>query len=178
MGKKNKYVYLGRFAPFHKGHQKIVDLTILKYGLENIIMMIGSSDSYNQRTPYSYEDRKMMIEAVYPEIRVMPLPDMNSALVYFDGSTNDQWLAGLKQIEAEYGAEFIFVGGSLPDLAILALKFPIKMMTDRSEASLGMSATKVREALEKNDQASLATMLDSKVIPLAISGYAKFKKVI
>ena len=40
-----KYVYIGRFQPFHKGHKAIVDLTVkmMKPG-DTFTIIIGSAD--------------------------------------------------------------------------------------------------------------------------------------
>jgi nicotinamide mononucleotide adenylyltransferase len=169
-------VYLGRFAPFHKGHQMVVKKIVEEFGVQNCLIMIGSSNSYNERTPYTFEMSKEMIESVYPEINIIPLPDMKPALIYFDSTTNDEWLEQLKKIEEEYRAKFTFVGGSPEDLEVLTLGFPTKLIVDRKARDNSLSATQVREALERNDLPGLAMTLDEKVVPLAISGYTKFKK--
>lgn len=59
-------VFIGRFQPFHNGH-----LSIIKRGLElakEVIVVVGSaSAARNIRNPFTFEERKAMIEAVFPE---------------------------------------------------------------------------------------------------------------
>lgn len=58
-----KYVYIGRFQPFHKGHKAIVDLTVkmMKPG-DTFTIIIGSADQQETwRNPLSAAQRKEML---------------------------------------------------------------------------------------------------------------------
>ena len=58
-----KYVYIGRFQPFHKGHKAIVDLTVkmMKPG-DTFTVIIGSADQQEtERNPLSASQRKEML---------------------------------------------------------------------------------------------------------------------
>ena len=58
-----KYVYIGRFQPFHKGHKAIVDLTVkmMKPG-DTVTIIIGSADQQEtERNPLSASQRKEML---------------------------------------------------------------------------------------------------------------------
>ena len=58
-----KYVYIGRFQPFHKGHKAIVDLTVkmMKPG-DTFTIIIGSADQQETwRNPLSVSQRKEML---------------------------------------------------------------------------------------------------------------------
>ena len=171
---KNKAVLLGRFSPFHKGHQAEVDLMIKKHGIENCLVIIGSSDSYNFRTPFSFEERAKIIKTIYPEIEVIPLPDIQRELAYFDGSTNDKWLGNIKEIETKRGEKFIFYGGSTEDLVVLSEQFETRIAVDRNKDPLTISATEVRKELDNKNEEGLSRMLDARVIPLVKEYYQKF----
>lgn len=123
---------LGRFSPFYKGHQAQSDSMIRERGLENCLIIIGSSDSCNYRTPFSYEQRRKIIKQIYPEMKIVPLPDVNPELVYFDGSTNNQWLAEIEKLEKNISVRFVFYGGSKEYLAMLAMRFMTKIVASRS----------------------------------------------
>lgn len=58
-----KYVYIGRFQPFHKGHKAIVDLTVKMMKPEDTFMIIiGSADQQEtERNPLSVSQRKEML---------------------------------------------------------------------------------------------------------------------
>ncbi|KKT39509.1 hypothetical protein A3K29_02075 [Candidatus Collierbacteria bacterium RIFOXYB2_FULL_46_14] len=173
---KEVAVLLGRFSPFHKGHQAQVDLMITERGLENCMIIIGSSNSCNQRTPFSYEQRREIIKQIYPAMRIVPLPDINPKLVYFDGSTNDQWLAEIKKLENNMAVRFVFYGGSNEDLAVLATKFMTKIAASRYGDPRIRSATEVRKALENHEYESLKQLLDTRTIPVVIKYYDNFVK--
>ena len=56
-------VFMGRFQPFHKGHQKIID-EIIKDDKEPIIL-IGSINQTGERHPLTFEQRKELISVIY-----------------------------------------------------------------------------------------------------------------
>lgn len=173
-----RYILLGRFAPFHLGHQKSVDSLINRFGLSHVLIIIGSSSSYNSRTPYTYEERRQMILAVYPEIEVLPLPDTHPSLIHFDGQSNQLWLDSLEALQKSRGEQLVFIGGSQADLAILAERFKTLILVDRHQLGHDYSATEVREALDRGDITTLTSLLSPAVLPLAIAGYRKFQKTL
>lgn len=170
---KNTAVLLGRFSPFHKGHQICTENMIRDIGEDNCLIMIGSSDSYNSRTPYTFDQRKEMIATIFPGVRIVALPDIQSDLSFFDGNTNGQWLDNLEEMENRLGTKFIFYGGGKEDLMILSQRFPTKIAMDRYTGPV-ISATKVREALGANDTVKLKEFLDPKIIPMAKKYYQEF----
>lgn len=175
---KTYHVLLGRFAPVHRGHQKTLDLLLERYGHSNVIALIGSSNSYNFRTPYTYKDRKAMLQTLYPKLTILPLPDTNPSLVHFDGLKNERWLDQISQIESDMSAKFIFCGGSTEDLAVLSERFQSEIFVNREGLGRGYSATQVRQALKDHDLTTLKKLLSPKVIPLAIGGYDHFLKTV
>ena len=166
---KTKHVYLGRFAPFHNGHKKLMSELVLRYGQESVLVLIGSTNTLNKRTPYTYEDRKEIIEVSYPDIEVLPLPDGKPNLEYFDGTTNDAWLDNIERIAAERGEKFVFYGGSELDLEVLSQRFETKVIVNRE--ILKISATQVREAIENQDMDRIKELVDPKSVELVISKY-------
>lgn len=90
----SKYgIYYGRFQPFHKGHQHVVD-TIIKDGLTPVIL-IGSPTEYNtKKNPYSFYERKAMIRRVYSGITIMPLFDIPG--------DNHAWAGNIEFIAEEF----------------------------------------------------------------------------
>lgn len=171
---KNKFIYLGRFSPFHIGHQKLVEKLLEKQRESDILIMVGSSNTYNIRTPYTFDERQKMINKIFPNIEVVPLPDGKPGLMYFDGSTNDIWLGSIKKIEKSRRENFIFVGGCKRDLEILAQGFQTVVLLDRDSSLVPISATQVREALKNNDSSELERQLDPRIVPLARAGFKNF----
>jgi bifunctional NMN adenylyltransferase/nudix hydrolase len=57
-------VFIGRFSPFHNGHKAIVDEALKR--AKEVIVVVGSSfAARNIRNPFTFEERKAMIDAVY-----------------------------------------------------------------------------------------------------------------
>ena len=74
-------VFIGRFQPFHDGHQKAIE-----YMIQNSmypVIIIGSSDTYGtKRNPYHISDRIHMLRSVfmekYPFLKIYAIPDCDS----------------------------------------------------------------------------------------------------
>jgi nicotinamide mononucleotide adenylyltransferase len=86
-------VYLGRFQPFHNGHNATIQEIILA-GLRPIIIM-GSIEKIDERNPLSFEERVDLIRKIYPGIIIIPVKDYENwdewyekiieELSFFDG---------------------------------------------------------------------------------------------
>lgn len=59
-------VFIGRFQPFHNGHSHVVR-EALKIAKEVVIVIGSARSARNIRNPFTFEERKAMIEAVFPE---------------------------------------------------------------------------------------------------------------
>jgi bifunctional NMN adenylyltransferase/nudix hydrolase len=72
----NTLVFIGRFQPFHKGHQAVVNRAL--YLASEVIIVVGSSlASRNSRNPLTFTERAEQIKCVYPHknIKVVPVSD-------------------------------------------------------------------------------------------------------
>jgi len=56
-------VFFGRFQPFHKGHDSIIQEIILDKKIPLII--IGSTNVKNEKNPLSFEERDELIRSIY-----------------------------------------------------------------------------------------------------------------
>lgn len=76
MKKYSQGVILGRFNPLHKGHVHLIQEALKR--CQNVLVFIGSSqESRTSRNPFSYEERKAMLEKVFGKaIAIEPLPDL------------------------------------------------------------------------------------------------------
>lgn len=93
--KYDALVFIGRFQPFHFGHKAIVDAALEQ--AKEVIVVVGSSfAARNIRNPFTFEERKAMIKAVYPQdsVKVVPVCDYP----YDD----NKWVAAVQSIV--YGA--------------------------------------------------------------------------
>ena len=101
-----------------------------------------------------------MIQGIFPTVEILPLPDAQPELEFFDGSTNGVWLDQIEALAKKRGEIFVFVGGSKEDLAILGERFETKILRDSYKKGENISATKIREAMR---------MINPKVLPLVIN---------
>lgn len=136
------HVYLGRFAPLHDGHKMLLAKLIKNFGLKNCLVLIGSVNEIDDRTPFLFETRKKMVTDSFPGIRVLALPNLNN---------DHDWLVSITKLEKKLGHKFVFYGGSLEDLAILAERFETHVLVDRFVEGMGISATEIRKTLTKTD---------------------------
>ncbi len=67
-------VFIGRFQPFHKGHERVVQRATLMS--KNVLVLAGSAETASSiRNPFSFNERKEMINSVFPEVIVEPIND-------------------------------------------------------------------------------------------------------
>ena len=59
-------MFVGRFQPFHNGHKAVIDAALQQ--AKEVVVVVGSSfAARNIRNPFTFAERKAMIEAVFPE---------------------------------------------------------------------------------------------------------------
>lgn len=74
-------LFIGRFSPFHKGHKYIFDSVLNNKG--RIVVAIRDT-KLDEGNPYTADQRKKMIEAVYagnPNVKVLIIPDIDRVCV-------------------------------------------------------------------------------------------------
>ncbi len=92
-------VFIGRFQPFHKGHQRVVDHALSKS--KKLIILLGSANvARNARNPWTYEERYEMIRRLYPievqESRIILAPQNDQT--YNDAAWVEQAQVAVKTI--------------------------------------------------------------------------------
>lgn len=154
-------VIVGRFAPFHLGHGRAVEDMIKAVGLSRCLFVIGSCNApLSMRHLFSYQERREIIHALYPEARIVGLPDF---------PTDQEWLLALDDILRAASIDPMtceFQGGCLEDIAFFANAGRKYYLTNRfdAHASVKVSATEVRDNLIRNEP--LMGMVNPKVVPL------------
>lgn len=79
-GQYDMLVFIGRFAPLHRGHMAVIDVALKK--AKKVVILVGSSfRSRTERHPFSFDERKNMIKAAYNEVEsdrlvILPIRDM------------------------------------------------------------------------------------------------------
>lgn len=103
---KKKYdllVFIGRFQPFHKGHQEVVERA---FSLSrNVLIIVGSAGKARSvRNPFTFEERKEMINSVFPDAIVESMSD---------SAYNDtQWVTNVQTVVKKVGIEVANAGSS------------------------------------------------------------------
>ena len=63
---RDALVFIGRFQPFHNGHKAVIDAALEQ--AKEVVVVVGSSfAARNIRNPFTFEERKSMIEATFPD---------------------------------------------------------------------------------------------------------------
>lgn len=71
---------VGRFQPMHVGHLKVIKWILKKY--DKIVIVIGSSqDSFTEKNPFTFEERKKMIQKTLKsekikKYKIIGIPDV------------------------------------------------------------------------------------------------------
>lgn len=164
---------MGRFAPFHDGHARLLKRIVERFGAEEALVLVGSSNSITRRTPYSYKDRVRIIRASFPKIEILPLPDGKPNLEYFDGSTNDIWLDSIERLARGRQEKFVFYGGSKEDLTVLAERFKTYLIIDRYGEGEGLTATEIRKIILEGKIEELKKYVDLNALEMILEKYIK-----
>ncbi|MBS7701468.1 bifunctional nicotinamide-nucleotide adenylyltransferase/Nudix hydroxylase [Chelatococcus sp. YT9] len=101
-------VFIGRFQPFHIGHQHILDSALTLS--ERVIVVIGSADNARSpRNPFTFEERRGMIAHIYQrevsEKRLIILPVTDNQY------NDDAWIAEVQREVTETVLEYGKGGG-------------------------------------------------------------------
>ena len=70
---RDALVFIGRFQPFHNGHKAVIEAALEQ--AKEVVVVVGSSfAARNIRNPFTFQERKAMIEVVFPTDRVKVVP--------------------------------------------------------------------------------------------------------
>lgn len=84
-------VFIGRFQPFHLGHKSVIDIALKK--AKEVVIVVGSSFSArNIRNPFTFDERRAMIKAVYPQENVKVVP------VYDYPYDDNKWITAVQNV--------------------------------------------------------------------------------
>ncbi len=113
-------LFIGRFQPFHLGHQSIVQAALKK--LDFLILVIGSSEAPRSlKNPFSFEERRQLIQnnlnfflspADRARVQIIGVPDFPTDLAWINAI-----LEGLEKINCNplAGAEIWVIGHDKDD---------------------------------------------------------------
>jgi bifunctional NMN adenylyltransferase/nudix hydrolase len=100
---RDALVFIGRFQPFHNGHKAVIEAALEQ--AKEVVVVVGSSfAARNLRNPFTFEERKAMIEAVFPADRVKVVPV--SDFPYDD----NKWMNAIQKVVDEAIPDAVDVG--------------------------------------------------------------------
>ena len=68
---------VGRFQPLHGGHVQLIRLALNE--CSSVVVAVGSStEPQSLRNPFTFEERRAMLQAAFPGISVVGVPDVNN----------------------------------------------------------------------------------------------------
>ena len=132
-----------RLQPLHLGHQRVI-AQMLKDN-ECAYLMIGSVNCHDERNPYSFAERKAMVEAIFAQemtegkLVVLPVEDINN---------RPKWAGHILNLLPEMPD--IYYCGSNQDAELFEDKGLKIKEFDREEIKI--SATQVREKINNGDE--------------------------
>lgn len=166
---KTTAVQLGRYAPPHSGHERAIRKMLDRHGNQNSLVMIGSSTNFDSRTPFTFEQRRRLIQRVFPDIQIVGLPDIERTGLYHLESTVPLWLAQLKEVERQMNTNFKFYGGSKADMKFFDGAFDYEVIVDRNGEGEGITATDVRQLLQDGNREAVQAVMNELIIDETIA---------
>ena len=88
MKNTKRALFVGRFQPFHHGHQEAIKKLLKKY--EEIVVVMGSSEDFlSSENPFSCGERLEMFRSCFSKgelarLIIVPVPDVNDNTVWVD----------------------------------------------------------------------------------------------
>ncbi|MFH1947340.1 MAG: adenylyltransferase/cytidyltransferase family protein [Candidatus Magasanikbacteria bacterium] len=130
-----KALFIGRFQPFHAGHLD----AIKQISEPEIIIGIGSSQySGTDDNPYSFEERKQMIEKTLnvttKKYKIIAIPDIHD---------ENKWVEHVKNIVGNL--DIVYTGNDLVKKLFTQKNIPVKKI----KKNINISGTKIRQNLKK-----------------------------
>jgi bifunctional NMN adenylyltransferase/nudix hydrolase len=155
---RDALVFVGRFQPFHNGHKAVIDAALEQ--AKEVVIVVGSSfAARNIRNPFTFQERKAMIEACFtepqhfnyegaqgriktPRIKVVPVSDFP----YDD----NKWVNAIQKIVDETvpdAKDVGLIGHSKDSTSYYLNIFPRWKNHVEVENVDGINATDIRTAL-------------------------------
>jgi bifunctional NMN adenylyltransferase/nudix hydrolase len=168
-------VYVGRFNPIHLGHVNVIRQMLDKHRASNTLVIIGSSNTpQSLRHFFSYEERKFFIQKLFPDVRLVGLPDYNN---------DAAWISALEDILKLAGMDIkdtVFFGGSKEDTRFFEeAVYKVHIVNRFEGAQARISATEVRDALmlSKPLDGLVHEDIHSDLREIFAKNWEKFKKI-
>ncbi|MFA6535890.1 MAG: hypothetical protein WC250_01305 [Candidatus Paceibacterota bacterium] len=159
-------VYVGRLNPMHLGHQAMVSSLLQTFGPNHLLLIGSCNKPISIRHLFNYADRCDIVRAVFPEVRIAPLPDFDgSDALWFRALDDILWLTGIDPTKV------LYIGGSREDVEFYRLfGRKVEIVNRFGGLTVNVSGSEIRDALIEHRP--LEAMLDPRVIPIIQERFA------
>lgn len=148
-------VFIGRMCPIHKGHMKIIQQMIDDNGIDNCLALLGSAASHLKlRVMFNYADRRRWVKRLFPDLRIMGIPDFPDSDVVWMGMVDDAVNAVFPN-----ATNITFYGGSTEDVEFFYEAGKQVKIIDRNQ--LKVSASMIRLLLLQDE--SIEKWVDNRI---------------
>lgn len=185
---RDALVFIGRFQPLHNGHKAVIEAALEQ--AKEVVVVVGSSfAARNIRNPFTFEERKAMIEAVFPyatgnKALFDPLKRLHIVPVSDYPYDDNKWVNAIQKIVDEtvpHAKDVGLIGHSKDSTSYYLNIFPRwKNHVEVADVG-GINATDIRKALLGNNEEGLdpttvmpkeAVRVVSKIIANGPDGYS------
>ncbi|HSI21356.1 MAG TPA: adenylyltransferase/cytidyltransferase family protein [Verrucomicrobiae bacterium] len=171
---KKTLVYVGRLSPIHLGHERVIETMRQEADDKDILVVIGSCNQERSfRHFFSYLERRELLLTLYPNIRVVGLPDF---------PTDEEWLTALDDIlklDKATPQQSLFYGGCDEDILFFRQAGRNCKIINRFDgSSVKVSATEVRDALihERSLDGMVNPVLHDKLLKMFGKNWEEFRR--
>jgi len=129
-----KALVIGRFQPFHIGHEFLINIALKEN--DSVTVAIGSSqESRTGKNPFSYNERKKMVQSCFKGIKIISSKDFES---------DEEWADDLMS-----KADFDTVYSNNETVSRIFRKR--KIAVKKSEEIIGVSGTRIRRMIKNKE---------------------------
>lgn len=152
--------YVGRFSPMHLGHQLMIQKLLDTFGERHVVLVGSCSHAVSFRHLFTYNDRCEFIRAVFPQIRLVGLPDFEEDSDWFNQLDDTLLFAKVDPVRVTY------IGGCQEDVEFFIEKRRrrVKIFNRFNGETPKISSTEVRDALI--ERRSIDGLVDPRIAEL------------
>jgi bifunctional NMN adenylyltransferase/nudix hydrolase len=158
---RDALVFIGRFQPFHNGHKAVIDAALEQ--AKEVVVVVGSSfAARNIRNPFTFQERKKMIESTFQTDRVKVVPV--SDYPYDD----NKWVNAIQKIVDEtvpHAQDVGLIGHSKDSTSYYLNIFPRWKNHVEVEDVDGINATDIRTLMFEGNDAGTSAHFITNMMP-------------
>jgi len=133
-------LFVGRFQPFHQGHLLVVNGMVKM--CRKIYIVVGGSSSQDKDNPFTFAERKEMIQRALQEEDIIPLFDVEFVTIP-DREGDEAWTKEV--LEKAPGIEKVWTGNEWVEKCFVKTGVEIQKIKEVP----GISATEVRRRMRE-----------------------------